>query len=135
MSLNENQKRGLEVTLRLLEVTLDDIDTMLERDRDGTLYAVRARIPPERTGELSRLSGEARALLADLARRYDLMKEERDGARIISGQLAARWEALEDARPVKLARYGPVDPELVPELGPAVERLIDLVLAMERLIR
>lgn len=135
MSLNEYQKTGLEVTLRLLEITLDDIDAILERDRDGTLYAVRTRILPERTAELSRLSTEARTLLADLARRYHLEKQERDGARIISGLLSARWEALEDTRPQKMRRYGPVDPELVPELGPAMERLIDLVLAMERLTR
>lgn len=133
MSLNENQKRGLEVTLRLLEIALDDIDGLLERDRDGTLYAVQTRMPPERAGELLALSAEARALLAELARKYRLVREERDGAKIISGLLSARWEALEEMRPQKMRRYGPVDPELVPELGSAVDRLIALVLAMERL--
>ncbi len=135
MSLNENQKRGLEATLRILEITLDDIGDVLDRDRDGTLYAVRNWIPPERTAELLRLSAEARTLIADLARRYHLKKQERDGARVISGLLSVRWEALEDTRPEKLHRYGPVDPKLVSELGPAIERLIDLVLAMERLTR
>ena len=135
MSLNDNQRRTLEVALRLLEVTLDDIDTLLERDRDGILYAVRTRIPVERTEELTRLSAEARALLTDLARKYQLQKQERDGARTISAQLSSRWESLEDTRPRKLRAYGPVDPALVPELDPPMERLIQLVLAMESLTR
>jgi len=135
MSLNESQTTSLTVTLRLLEITLDDIDAMLERDRDGILYAIRTRMPAERVSELARLSAEARSLLADLAQEYHLAKEERDGTRIISGLLSARWEALEDTRPQKLKRYGPVDPKLVPQLGPPMERLIELVLAMERLTR
>ena len=133
MSLNDSQKKGLEATLRLLETTLDDIAAILDRDRDGILYAVRTRIPPQRVNELLRLSAEARALIADLARKYHLEKQERNGARVIAGLLSVRWEALEDTRPEKLRRYGPVDPKLLPELGPPIERLIQLVLAMERL--
>ena len=135
MSLNENQKRGVEATLRLLEIALDEIADILDRDRDGTLYSVRTRIPPERSAELLRLSAEARTVIDDLARRYHLKKQERDGARVISALLSVRWESLEDTRPQKLHRYGAVDPKLVSELGPAIERLIDLVLAMEKLTR
>ena len=135
MSLNESQKTSLVVTLRLLESTLDDIAGILERDREGILYAVRTRMPAEKASEMARLSAEARILLTDLPHRYHLENQERDGAKVISGLLSARWEALEDTRPQKLKRYGPVDPELVPDLGPPVERLIELVLAMERLTR
>ena len=135
MSLNEKQKQALGVTLRILETTLDDIDALLQRDREGTLYAIRTRIPPYKSAELRRLSADARTLVAELAGRYRLAKEERDGARIISGLLSATWEALEDTHPQKMGRYGPVAPLLASELGPAIERLIELVLAMERLTR
>ena len=135
MSMNEHQKRGFAVALRLLEITLDDIEALLRGDREGTLYSIRTRMSAKRNAELMALSAEVRVLLAELAQKYDLDREERDGKRIISGLLSARWEAFEDTRPQKMRRYGPVDPKLVPELGPSVERLIELVLAMERLTR
>lgn len=53
---------------------------------------------------------------------------------MIVGQLAIAWESLEEARSVKLRAYGGVDPTLVATLDPHIERLIALLLALDRLI-
>lgn len=133
MSLNQYQQRSLGVTLRLLEKTLDDIEALLAADHQGLLYAVRTEISPEREMELRRLSKDARAVLAEMMRQYELPLQQEDGLRIISARLSSAWENLEDSRPRKLRRYGQVDPEVAEELEPQVEALIRLVLTMERL--
>lgn len=133
MSLNQYQKQSLAVTLRLLEKTVDDIDALLSSDHRGLLYQVRTEIPPEREADLRRLSSDVRAALAELARRYELPVQQEDGLRIIAARLSSAWENLEDSHPRKLRRYGQVAPGVAEELGPQVEALIYLVLAMERL--
>jgi len=57
-----------------------------------------------------------------------------DGRRVIFGTLAVMRSALEDRRPERLTGFGPVSPEAVERLGPAMDRLIQLVLEMESLV-
>ncbi len=135
MSLNQYQRRSLGVTLRLLEKALDDIEALLAADHQGLLYAVHTELTPELEMELRQLSGNVRALLAELAQRYQLPVQREDGLRIISARLSSAWENLEDSRPRKLRRYGQLDPEVAEELEPQVEALTRLVLAMEKLTR
>jgi hypothetical protein len=135
MGLNPNQERSLAVTLRGLERALDQIELMLERDQQGVLYVVRTGLPPERVELLRKLSTATREVIASLAEQYHLAPQQMDGARVISAVLSSAWESLEDVHPKKLNRYGAVDPALMSELGPSIERLIELVLAMEGLTR
>jgi len=130
MGMNINQERALAVTLRSLERALDQIDLLLERDRQGRLYVVRTGLSADQVEQLRRISREIRDVIARMAERYHLPSQEMDGARIISALLSSAWESLEDVHPRKLGRYGPVDPALIPELGPLIDGLIGLVLAM-----
>ncbi len=41
------------------------------------------------------------------------------------------WSDLEDARPHKLRAYGAINPQAHTILGPRLQRLIDLVLAID----
>jgi hypothetical protein len=41
------------------------------------------------------------------------------------------WSDLEDARPHKLQAYGAINPQAHTILGPRLQRLIDLVLAID----
>ena len=74
---------------------------------------------------------EIRAEIAHVADTFGFASEEQDAARRIVGLLGITWEGLGDVRAGRLGGLGSVDPELHELLGPSVERLMDLVLALQ----
>jgi hypothetical protein len=88
----------------------------------------------EQRVRLSDLVGQARALIATLAERFGLKHETSDLAREAHGRLVGMWTALEDTRSRKLRRYGRVDPALSAALDPEIQKLVDLVLAMDEVL-
>ena len=74
----------------------------------------------------------ARAALVAAVEAWGLEPVTRDGRRVMAAALALAWEGLEDIRPARLGRYGPVDPALTATLEPALADLIARTLALLR---
>ena len=74
---------------------------------------------------------EIRAEIAHMADTFGLASEEQDAARRIIGLLGITWEGLGDVRAGRLRGLGDVDSELQVLISPSVERLMQLVLAMQ----
>lgn len=55
--------------------------------------------------------------------------------RTIMSEFALLWCDLEDARPQKLRAYSIINPLAKPILGPRIQRLIDLALAIDSVAR
>jgi len=47
------------------------------------------------------------------------------------GEFTLLWCDLEDSRPQKLRRYGAIHPQADEVLGPSIQQLIELVLAID----
>ncbi len=134
--LNEYQRRGLSITLRIVEESLTDIEHILNSGNiTGVLYEVRYNIPSAVKDEVLRKASLIRDRLKIMAERFDLEKEYTDASREALGKLPYCWEILEDAKAMRLKRYGEVAEGLGDVLDPQLNIIIDLILEMEHLLR
>jgi len=131
--LSTGQARAVAIRLRLLEERLAAVRYLMEVDELGILYRRdRAAFGPDQRQAIDRLMAATRGEIAVLAELLDLQREEQDAVGTIVGTLAMSWQSLGDVRVAGLRGHGPVDPGLADLLDPPVERLMDLVLQMER---
>jgi len=135
MPLNHAQALSLATTLGLLEERCDEIERLLAaRSNHGVLHQTLRDIPQDTHPELRVNLVRLRAEIARLAAEFQLGVEANSASRRLVALLTSSWQDLEDVRPAKLGRYGPLDPAVAPSLDAGVERLISLVLAMQSLL-
>jgi hypothetical protein len=135
MGLNENQRRTVTTTLRLLEERLGEIERVIQSDEVGILYRRRAHFTPTQVKQMRDLIAAMRAEIQRAATQFHLPSEEINPVRFIIGTLSLSWESLEDSRSRKLGAYGEVDPELNDTLDPILQHLIDLLFDLEDVAR
>jgi hypothetical protein len=130
--LNESQRRSLAITLRRVELAVWRLEDRFARgDPDDLVltHFTHAPSPVQRSAFLH-LVRQVRAEIATLAAEYQLEGSEEDFLRSVTGEFTLLWSDLEDTRPQKLRRYGTINPQAYDVLGPPIQRLIKLMLAM-----
>ena len=133
--LNQSQRRAIAVSMRLLEERLSVIRDMLDRDDGGTLYRrARPRMTPEQGATVAALMAEIRGRVDDVAATFRLSSEDRDAKATIVALLAMSWQNLGEIDSRGMRAYGEVDPALPDLLDPMVQRLMDLVFALEEAV-
>jgi hypothetical protein len=135
--LNQNHRRVLASTLRRLELAAWRLEEQLLREEPPRLTLTRfTHAPaPEQHSALLQLVQRIRQEVAALAADYHLEASEQNQARTIMAEFSLLWSDLEDARPQKLRAYGTVNPQAHTVLGPRIQRLIDLTLAIDEVAR
>jgi hypothetical protein len=135
MPLNRAQALSLATTLSILEERCDQIEQLLATaPTQGVLHQTVRDIPVDTHVALSAYLTRLRAEVARLAAAYQLDAAPQSARRILVALLATSWQDLEDVRPAKLGRYGPLDPALTPALDAEVTQVITLVQAMQSLL-
>jgi hypothetical protein len=131
--LNDNHRRVLAGTLRRVELAAWRLEDQLVRGEFPRLALTRFTHPPTpgQRSALLRLAKQVREEVAKLASDYQFEVGEQHYARTISAEFSLLWSDLEDARPHKLGAYGTINPQAHTILGPRIQRLIDLVLAID----
>src|SRR2546421_6497107 len=131
--LNENHRRVLANTLRRVELAAWRLEDQLVRGEFPQLALTRFTHPPtpDRRSALLQLAKQVREEVAKLASDYQFEVGEQHYARTIMAEFSLLWSDLEDARPHKLRAYGTINPQAHTILGPRLQRLIDLVLAID----
>ena len=121
--------------MRLLEERLSAIGDMLDRDDGGTMYRrARPGMTPEQAGSIAALLAEIRRRIDDVAATFRLSSEDRDAKATIVALLAMSWQNLGEIDSRGMRAYGEVDPALPGLLDPMVQRLMDLVRALEDVV-
>jgi len=134
--LNEYQKRGLSITLSIVEESLRDIEHILNSGDDmGILYEVRDNVPAAIKDKLLRKMALIKDRIKIVAAEFNLEKRYTEANRETFGKLVYCWKILEDAKAGKLRRYGAVKPGLEEALDPHLDMIIDYILKMEHLLR
>src|SRR6266581_3586833 len=130
--LNENHRRSLATVLRRLELAAWRLEDRLMRETPPQLALTRFTDPPDsaQRAALLRLVKHVRQEVANLAADYHLEVTEESFSRSTLGEFTLLWCDLEDSRPQKLRRYGAIHPQADEVLGPSIQRLIQLMLAM-----
>src|SRR6266487_5318174 len=131
--LNENHRRVLAGTLRRVELAAWRLEDQLVRGAFPQLALTRFTHPPtsEQRFALLQLTKQVREEVAKLASDYQFEVGEQHVTRTIMAEFTLLWSDLEDARPHKLRAYGAINPQAHMILGPRLQLLIDLVLAID----
>lgn len=131
--LSENHRRVLANTLRRVEVAAWRLEEQLTREMTPHLALTRFTHPPtqEQRFLLLQLTKQIRQQVSRLAADYQLEVGEQHILRTMMGEFTLLWCDLEDIRPHKLRAYGTVNPQLQAVLDPPLQRLIELVLAID----
>lgn len=130
--LNRAQQSALTIALRHLELVLERAEILLAGPQEGLLSRTVTELSDDQVVVARRLIGALRDEIGAVAREFGLLPDEQNSRREIVGRLAIAWEGLEEARSTKLGRYGAVGPALAARLDPHIDRLVELVLALER---
>jgi hypothetical protein len=130
--LTEGQRRNLGTVLRRMEWAVWQMEELLMQDQLPELTLTRLTNAPDvfQLDALFRLARCVRQNVSSLAFEYGIPVEEEDQMRKLHALFTLLWVDLEDVRPEKLGRYGAVHPQLKEQLGPQVQRLVDLTLAL-----
>ena len=130
--LNESQRRSLATVARRVELAAWHLEERLLRETPPQLALTRFTDPPDsaRRIALLHLVNRVRQEVATLATDYHLAVAQESFVRSTMGEFTLLWCDLEDSRPQKLQRYGAINPQADEVLGPPIQRLIELMLAM-----
>ena len=130
--LNESQRRSLTIMLRRIELAAWRLEDQLTQETMPQLVLTRfTHLPgPDQQTALLQVAKHIRQEVAQLASAYNVEVTEEDLLRSILAEFTLLWCDLEDSRPHKLRRYGALNPQAEEMLGPSIQRLIELVLAV-----
>ncbi len=131
--LNDSQRRSLTITLRRVELAVWHLEEQLTRQNQPQLILTRyVNQPDERQRQaLLYLIQLVRQEVATLVAEYQLAAANHDVTRNLMAEFTLLWCDLEDVRPKKLTRYGPVAPQAQHYLDPPLQHLIQLVLTID----
>jgi len=133
--LNDYQRRGLSITLRIVEESVEYIEQILKNDGySGVLYEMRYDIPGEIRNEISNRIPLAKAEIEKIADKFHLDKRIGWASNAAYGKLPYCWEILENSRAKRLKRYGDISSGLGKELDPHLDAIIKILLEMERIL-
>lgn len=133
--LNDYQRRGLTVTLRIVEESLEHIERILKNDGySGILYETQYDITKEICNEISNRIPPAIAEIEKIADKFHLEKQIGWASNAAYSKLPYCWEIIENARAKRLKRYGDISRGLGEELDPHLDEIIKILLEMERIL-
>lgn len=133
--LNDSQRRGLSITLRNVEESLEHIGRILKNDGySGVLYETRYDITKEIRKEISNRIPLAIAEIEKIAEIFHFEVEIGWASNAAYSKLPYCWEILENARAKRLKRYGDISKGLGEELDPHLDAIIKILLEMERIL-
>jgi len=127
--LNEDLRRSLAATLRLVEEGLDDL--LEKRGREGILYRVQDDLPESSRQRIQVLAEKALYLLDDLTRRYRLLPEATKVSQLFYARPPLLWAMVEEARRRDLSGCGPIPSDVGRDLSARLEELGVLLLQMQ----
>jgi len=133
--LNDYQRRGLSITLRIVEENLEHIERILKNDGySGVLYETRNDITKDIRKEISNRIPPAIAEIEKIADKFHLEKQIGWASNAAYSKLPYCWEILENTRARRLKRYGDISRGLGEELDPHLDTIIKILSEMERIL-
>lgn len=124
--LTDNQKRRIAITIRFLREDLHKLEQLLTGDND---------ISPNKRKDLLDTISLVRQRSDALSADFDLQERPGTASREANGILSALWADLQEIKSDKLRSYGKVSPEIESDFDPEIDRIMDLISEMQRILR
>ncbi len=134
--LNEGQRRSLGTVLRRIERGAWQLEEQMTREAVPQLALTDVTHVPTmmQQEQLIWLAQCMRQEVVHLAEDYGVKHDEEDRQRTLHAQFTLLWIELEDVRPQKLSHYGTLHPQVVESLGPRIQHMSELVLALDAVV-
>ena len=132
MPLNPRQQVALEVEMRELEKTLQQVKRLAQNPPESGLLTRYRPMPEMAQASIVPLVDEMTVEIASIVREFDLQPSVQDVRHSVNAAVSAAWAGPCDLLSAQLGRYGKVDPELEKTLDPHIDALIRLALGLVR---
>jgi hypothetical protein len=134
--LHANHRRVLATTLRRVELAAWHLEEQLTREGMPELALTRFSNPLSvaQKAALLHLVQQLREAVAQLAADYRLAVAEENPLSTVMAEFTLLWCDVEDVRPQKLRAYGAVNPQAAELLGPPLQRLVNLLWAVNDVV-
>lgn len=133
--LNDAQRKSLSIALKMIEERLFAFRMLIEQNGyQGTMYRFRVNLDSEEKAALNRLFERTLKNIAHLKSRFHLHPVSEELNDHILGTVTYLWTVLEDEKSRKLKRYGSIHPGLKKALDPALQKIIDDLNEISRLL-
>ncbi len=134
--LNEAQERSLSATFQIVEDRLREMEIALKSaDYIGILRDKINDVPPEVRPAAFQKADLIKERIRLLSEKLHLEKRRTETTSETLARLAYCWEILQDAKTKHLKRFGEPEGGLEEILDPQIDAIVDLLLAIERLLR
>lgn len=127
--LNEDLRRSLSVTLRLMEEGLDGL--LEKRRREGILYRIQDDLPEGSRRRIRVLTERALAIVDDLTQRYRLPRKVTRVSDLVCARAPILWVMTEETRRRDLSGHGPIATHALEDLATRLQELGMLLLLMQ----
>jgi hypothetical protein len=136
--MGDEEQRGLnQCELSSLAITLRRMEQLVQRSRalrnlvreggsGGILLNQVARLNEQQLARLEELELATAAQLAQARAAFGLEIQREDARHSLYSAFSRLWADLEDTRPQKLIRFGPIAPAASSQLAPLIDRLLEL---------
>jgi len=134
--LTEGQRRCLATVLRRVERAVEEMEDLLTREETPNLLLTQITHLPDASQRtlLLRLAHPIRQEIASLATAFGIGAQEEAQVRKLHALFTLLWVDLQQVQPARLRAYGAIHPQLHERLGPGIERLADLTLAIAQVV-
>lgn len=134
--LTEGQRRSLETVLRRVERAIWEMEDLLMREEAPDLLLTQISHLPAASQQalLLQLAYSIRQEIASLATTFGIGVQEESQVRKLHAVFTLLWVDLQQVQPARLRAYGALHPRLHERLGPGIERLADLTLALAHVV-
>lgn len=136
IEINENQHRGISVSLGLLDQALCEIKQWAEgREIISIMYREQNQLSlKQRTGILG-LIKDIQSIISEIRDAMQLKDHVIQATRSICGHCSILWEQILELESRRLSRYGEVSSSLVDYLDPKVEIIVKGILDISDLAK
>ncbi len=133
-ALNPSQIRVVSSTLRLVEQTVDQIESLLIEPVTRITFCLDDDLDAEERRAIHAACDRLRATLGEACRRLGVEVAERSRRRKIRAGVSTVWAMLEDTKSPALRGYGPVSPDAGKILDGLLEEIAVDVIGILRLV-
>jgi len=134
--LNENQRRGLSSTFRIIEEIMFEIETMINSAGfEGNLMVIENDVSPQAREKILKIIELVREKSSSLSKQLALEIKQMKSSSQILADLSYCWETLEGSKVKQLKGYGEVAEGLEEVLDPQINTIIGLINEIEDAVR
>ncbi len=127
IQLPSNHKRSLSSSIYLIEKLMDELDTLLNADKNLVTQTIKRDISEDKKTVVMNFIGEIKEEIKRLSERYDLKKQVVTESHFLDSRKTKAWEILNNSSVSRMNAFGKFPEEYKETYNSDIEHLLELV--------